>query len=140
MRPSAIICLEFCVSVCHQSFIIIMENCTNSEMTDMVPCYGSANGIAFANISGCCRRENGNFRPRSVNRGQERTPRVLDLEPQILETVEENPSTSIHQLVRKFQVSQFVNVAFLKSTPIMFSGYKHCNQTITFAGQSFVGG
>jgi hypothetical protein len=40
--------------------------------------------------------ENGTFRPRSVDRDQERTPRVLDLEPQILETVEENPSRSIN--------------------------------------------
>jgi hypothetical protein len=89
-----------------------METYTNSEMTDMVFCYGSADGVglraqafyrknfrrvvfAFANISGCCTvriyRENGTFRPTSVDRGQERTPRVLDLEPQILETVEENP-------------------------------------------------
>jgi hypothetical protein len=27
--------------------VIIMENCTNSEMTDMVLCYGSANGVAL---------------------------------------------------------------------------------------------
>jgi hypothetical protein len=58
---------------------IIMENYTNSKMTDMVLCYGSADGVglraqatsflsrkvsgascsAFANISGCCLRENG---------------------------------------------------------------------------------
>jgi hypothetical protein len=39
---------------------------------------------------------------------------VLDLEPQILETVEENPPTSIRQLVREFQVSQFVVCRTLK--------------------------
>jgi hypothetical protein len=44
-------------------------------------------------------RKNGTFRPRRVNRGPERTPRVLDLEPQTLETVEKNPSTSTWQLV-----------------------------------------
>jgi hypothetical protein len=33
--------LEFCVSVCH----VIMENYTNSEMIDMVLCYGSADGV-----------------------------------------------------------------------------------------------
>jgi hypothetical protein len=27
--------------------VIIMENYTNSEMTDMVLCYGSANGVAL---------------------------------------------------------------------------------------------
>jgi hypothetical protein len=31
-------------------------------------------------------RENGTFLSRSVDRGQERTPRVIDLEPQVLET------------------------------------------------------
>jgi hypothetical protein len=35
-------------------------------------------------------------------------PRMLDLEPQILKTVEENPSTSTRQLAHEFQVSQFV--------------------------------
>jgi hypothetical protein len=39
-----------------------------------------------------------------VDRGQG----VLDLQPQILETVEENPSTSTRQLVREFQITQFV--------------------------------
>jgi AraC-like DNA-binding protein len=53
-------------------------------------------------------RENGTFRPKSVDKCEKPTPRVLDLEPQILETVEENPSTSTRQLAREFQVSQFV--------------------------------
>jgi hypothetical protein len=74
-----------------------MENYTNSEMTDMILCYGvalraqalyrekfRARYFAFANISGCCL--NGTFRPRSVDKGQERTPRMSDFEPQILET------------------------------------------------------
>jgi hypothetical protein len=50
-----------------------------------------------------------------VDRAQERTPRVLDLETQILETVEENPSTIIRQLVREFQVSQYVVCRALKA-------------------------
>jgi hypothetical protein len=41
VRPSAIVWLEFSVSV------IVMENYTNSEMTDMVLCYGSADGVAL---------------------------------------------------------------------------------------------
>jgi hypothetical protein len=40
-----------------------------------------------------------------VDRGQKRTK---DLEPQMLGTVEVNPSTSTQQLVLEFQVSQFV--------------------------------
>jgi hypothetical protein len=54
---------------------------------------------------------------------------------QILKTVEENSSTSIRQLVRQFQVSQSKGC-----TPIMFSGYKHCNHTIPFVGKNFVSG
>jgi hypothetical protein len=50
-----------------------------------------------------------------VDRAQERTPRVLDLETQIPETVEENPSTIIRQLVPEFQVSQFVVCRVLKA-------------------------
>jgi hypothetical protein len=53
-------------------------------------------------------------------------------------SVEENQSTSTRQLVREFQVSQFV--VLLKSKgcpPIIFSRFKHCNQMIAFAGKSF---
>jgi hypothetical protein len=133
-----VVCLEFCVSEC----VIFMENYTNSKMTDMVLCYGSADGVAFRAQAGCCLRENATFRSRSVDRDQERMPRVLDLEPQILETVEESPLTSTRKLPREFR--RFLSlwyVALVKSkgyTPIMFSGCKHCNQTITFADKSFV--
>jgi hypothetical protein len=104
---------------------IIMENYTNSEMTDF--------GTLLRKCRWCCLkgtsekfparrvphsqtflavvqrlRENGTFRPRSLDRSQEGTLRALELEPQILETVEEKPSTSTLQLVREFQVSKFV--------------------------------
>jgi hypothetical protein len=91
-----------------------MENYTNSKMTDMVRCYGSADGVAFRAQAGCCLWENATFRPRSVDRGQERMLRVLDLGPQILETVEENPLTSTRKLAREFKVSQFVVCRTLK--------------------------
>jgi hypothetical protein len=74
-------------------------------------------------------REKGTFRPRSVDRCQERTRWMLDLEPQILEIVEENPSISTRQLIREFQVFSLWYVALLKSKgcyAIMFSGCKHC--------------
>jgi hypothetical protein len=105
-----------------------MENYTNCAMTNMVLCYGSVDGVVprtqavnrekfparrvphsqkfLAVVQRL--RENRTFRPRSVDRSQEHTPRVLDLEPQILETVQENSSTSTRQLAREFQVSQFV--------------------------------
>jgi hypothetical protein len=76
--------------------VIIMKNYTNSEMTDMVLCYRSADGVALtaqALYSGkfparCVPhsqtfltvvqrlRENSTFQPRSVDRGPEHTPRV----------------------------------------------------------------
>jgi hypothetical protein len=95
VRPSDIVCLEFCVAVCHPSWKIILAN---SEMTDMVLCYGSADGVGLRAqalyreeilaVQGL--RENGTFQRRSVDRCQELTSRMLDLESQILETVEEN--------------------------------------------------
>ncbi|KAH0816663.1 hypothetical protein GEV33_006127 [Tenebrio molitor] len=74
-------------------------------------------------------RENGTFRPRSVDRGEKRTLRVLvlDLEPQVL-----NSEDCGRKLI-KYPASK-------GCTPIMFSGCKHCNQTITFADKSFVSG
>jgi hypothetical protein len=96
-----------------------MENCTNSEMTDMVLCYGSADGVSLRvqvlyretfpvsrvlysqTFLETFLRDNGTFRSRSVARDQKRTPRVLDFEQQILETVEENPATRPGQLVRE---------------------------------------
>ncbi|KAJ3631011.1 hypothetical protein MTP99_012168 [Tenebrio molitor] len=93
-------------------------------MTNMVLCYGSADGVALKTqtlnrekfptrrvphsqtfLAVVQRlRENGTFRPRSVNRALRRAyaTRLLELEPQILETEEENLSTSIRQLVREF--------------------------------------
>jgi hypothetical protein len=72
--------------------VIIMKNYTNSEMTDMVLCYRSADGVALtaqALYSGKFPahsqtfltvvqrlRENSTFQPRSVDRGPEHTPRV----------------------------------------------------------------
>jgi hypothetical protein len=94
----------------------------------MVLCYGSADGVALktqtlnrekfptrhvqhsqtflAVVQHL--REHGTFRPRSVDRSQEHTPQVLDLKPQILETVQENSLTSTWQLAREFQVCPFV--------------------------------
>jgi hypothetical protein len=115
---------------------ILMENYTNGEMTDMELCYGSADGVAlraqalyrekfparrvahsqtFLTVVQRL-RENGTFRPRSVDRGQECTPRMLDLELQILKT-------------GRKPVHNYPTV----STPIVLS-----NQTISFAGKSFV--
>jgi hypothetical protein len=127
MRPSAIVCLEFCVSVYHGKFY-------HSEMTDITLRYGSADGVALRAQALYCEkfparrvphsqkflaavqrlRESGTFRMRSADRGQEPTPRVLDLEPQILEIVEQNPSTCTRQLARKFHVSQFMVCRTLK--------------------------
>jgi hypothetical protein len=75
----------------------------------MLLCYGSADGVgtsflsrkvsgascsAIANISDCYAKMVLSEREVVKSIG---TPRVLDLEPQILETVEENPSTSTAQ-------------------------------------------
>jgi hypothetical protein len=77
---------------------IIMENYTNSEMTDMVLCYGSADGVGlraqalYRKMFPARRiphsqtflavvqrlRENGTFLSRSMDRGQERTPSSRD--------------------------------------------------------------
>jgi hypothetical protein len=103
--------------------VITIENYTNSEMTDMVLCCGSAlraqalyrkkfpprrvpHSQTFLSVVQRL-RESGSFRPKSVDRGQEQAPRVrvLDLEPQIQESVEENPSTSTRQLAREARVA-----------------------------------
>jgi hypothetical protein len=72
----------------------------------MVLCYGSADGVGLRaqalyrekfparvphsqTFLAVVQRENGTFRPKNVDRGQE--PRVLDLDPQIQETMDENP-------------------------------------------------
>jgi hypothetical protein len=96
-------------------YVIIMENYTNSEMTDMVLCYSfvsrkvSAHRVPHSQtfLAVVQRlRENGTFRPRSVHKGQERTPQMLDLEPQILGTVGRKPVNkypAVRALVREFQ-------------------------------------
>jgi hypothetical protein len=141
MQISCFQCYLRLLFVCNfaSQCVIIMENYTNSKMIDVVPtllrkcrwcCLKGTSFVMFPARSVPHSqtflavvqrlRENGTFRSRNVDRCQERTRWVLDFEPQILETVEENPSTSTRQLIREFQV-------FSKGCyAIMFSGCKHC--------------
>lgn len=101
---------------------------TNLELTDMVLMYGRAMGNAreaqrlyqetfpgravpdhhtfTATVQRL--RETGTFRPQTVNRGRQRTARVLDAEPEILNIVEENPSISVRRLSYRVGVSPFI--------------------------------
>jgi hypothetical protein len=94
--------------------VIIMENYTNSEMTDMVFCYGCADGVgisfvwrkvsdascsAFPNISGCCHQRK--FRTmQKVLQGFgtiyiEGHRRVLETRTDVLNIVSNNTSLQI---------------------------------------------
>jgi hypothetical protein len=64
-----------------------------------------------------------------VDRGPERTPRVLDLEPQTVETVEENPSTSTWQLVSDVIIVLEIPADILNN----FSNYSYKYVTLVFA-------
>lgn len=101
---------------------------TNLELTDMVLMYGRALGNGreaqrlyretfpdravpdhhtfAATVQHL--RDNGEYRPQTINRGRQRTPRVLDAEPEILNIVEENPSISVRRLSYRVGVSPFV--------------------------------
>jgi hypothetical protein len=103
-----------------------MKNYTNSGM---VFCYRSADGVGLRSqalyrekfparrlphsltfLTVIQRlRENGTFPPRSVDRRQEGTPQLLELEPHILETGRKTrQQVPGSYVVREFQVSQFV--------------------------------
>jgi L-lactate utilization protein LutC len=97
-------------------------------MSDMVLCYGSADGAVlraqalyrekFSHsqtfLDVVQRLRDVTFRPRSVDRCQERKPRASDLQPQIIETMEENPSTSIRKLFVNFRFLSLWYVALLR--------------------------
>lgn len=105
-----------------------MEVFTNAEMTDMVLMYGRAlgNGLRAQRLYRAAfplrrlpdhrtfsaivqrLRETGNLRPNSADRGRDRTVRVLDAEPNILNLVEENPGISVRRLSYRVGVSPFV--------------------------------
>ncbi|KAJ3665928.1 hypothetical protein Zmor_001392 [Zophobas morio] len=63
-------------------------------------------------------RENGKFQPSTTDHGRERTEHVIDVEPEILEIVEENPSISIRRLSYRLGVSPFVVWQILKEQGI----------------------
>jgi hypothetical protein len=115
-----------------------MENYTNSKMTDVVPTllrkcrWCCLKGISFVMFPARSvphsqtflavvqrLRGNGTFRSRSVDRCQERTRWVLDFEPQILETVEENPSTSTRQVNSWISGFQFMVCCTLKEQGLL---------------------
>ena len=101
---------------------------SNAEMTDMVLIYGRAFGNAHeaqrlyqeefpgrrlphhTTFSAVVQRlrENGKFQPSTTDRGRERTEHVIDVEPEILEIVEENPNISIRRLPHRLEFSPFV--------------------------------
>lgn len=102
-----------------------MAHYTNSERTDMIRIYGEAGGNAseakriymerfpqrmvpdartFQRIDQHL-RDYGSFEPQYQNCGAVRTQRVLDLEPQILEIVEEEPNISSRRLALRVGVS-----------------------------------
>jgi hypothetical protein len=52
-------------------------------------------------------RDYGTFSPVNRNRGRSRSRRVLDLEPEILQAVEEEPNVSCPRLALRMDVSSF---------------------------------
>jgi hypothetical protein len=52
-------------------------------------------------------RDYGTFSPVNRNRGRSRSRRVLDLEPEILQAVEEEPNVSCRRLALRMSVSSF---------------------------------
>ncbi|KAJ3666078.1 hypothetical protein Zmor_001533 [Zophobas morio] len=108
-----------------------------AEMTDFVLIYGRA----FGNVHEAQRlyqeeflgrrlphhttfsaifqrlRENGKFQPSTTDHGRERTEHVIEVEPEILEIVEEIPSISIRRLSYRLGVSLFVVWRTLKGHP-----------------------
>jgi hypothetical protein len=53
-------------------------------------------------------RDTGKFHPRTQDRGRDRSQRVLDVEPQILEAVEANSGTSTRRVALQVGVSHHV--------------------------------
>jgi hypothetical protein len=53
-------------------------------------------------------RDTGKFHPRTQDRGRDRSQRVLDIEPQILEAVEANSGTNTRRVALQVGVSHHV--------------------------------
>lgn len=107
---------------------------TNIERTDMVLIYGEARGNAeearriymerfpqrLAPAAGTFiknvqhLRDHGTFKPQTQDRGRVRTRRILDVEPQILHTVEAEPGISTRRLAVRHGISQFIAWRTLK--------------------------
>jgi hypothetical protein len=104
-----------------------MVQYTNPELTDMVLIYGEALSNAgaarrlymerFPGRQVPCERsfvnavqhlrDYGTFSPVNRNRGRSRSRRLLDLEPEILQVVEEEPNVSGPRLALRMGVSSF---------------------------------
>lgn len=105
-----------------------MENYTNSEKVDMLLVYGFCQGNGrqsvrvymerfpnrripnhqtFANIERHL-RETGSFEKKFEGRGRMRTTRTVETEENILERVEEEPSTSTRRLERELHVPKTI--------------------------------
>ncbi|KAJ3651713.1 hypothetical protein Zmor_017733 [Zophobas morio] len=73
-------------------------------------------------------RENGKFQPSTTDRGRERTEHVIDVKPEILEIVEENPSISICKLLSyRLGVSAFGVWRTLKEKGFTHTTCSVCN-------------
>lgn len=100
---------------------------SNTELVDMVLIYGEVGGNAvrakelyrerfpnrripdsrtFSNTVQHL-RDHGSFKLQTQDRGRARTGRILNVEPQILDAVEAEPSISTRRLALRFDVSQF---------------------------------
>ena len=84
---------------------------SSSEMSDMLLMYGRARRLPdhrtfSTNIQRL--QWNGEFRPRTTDRGRDRTQAVLHVEPDILDLVDGNPAISVRRLAYHVGVSLFV--------------------------------
>lgn len=105
-----------------------MVNYTNSELTDMVILYGEALGNAMGarrlynerfpgrrlpnarTFTAAVQhlRDFGEFNPRNHDRGRQRARDILEIEPQILDVVAEEPTISIRRLALRMGISTFI--------------------------------
>ena len=103
-------------------------NFSNSERVDMVVLYSVADGNARLARESYIERfpnraipytwtftsvvqhlqDHGTFKPQTHDRGRDRTERILQVEEQILERVEEKPHISTRRFAAEVGVSQFV--------------------------------
>lgn len=105
-----------------------MATFSNSELTDMVMAYGAASGNAsqarrlyserfpgrrvpnprtFTNAVQHL-RDFGKFNPNDHDRGRQRSGAVIEIEPEILDVVAEEPNISIRRLALRMGVSTFI--------------------------------